>query len=312
MRRTRTTLVLGAGSSCGFNYPTGANLRKEILSLASPVYRDLVTQAGLLQFKKPNLTEFIESFRKSQMHSIDAFLARRPEFVHIGKQAIAAILLSCEQGSRLDKPEYVDGWQQYLWNKISTESWDTLDFSWLRVVTFNYDKSFEQYLIGTIQNSYDKTISEAENKLCTLQIVHVYGSLGSALSFQEGFLEYGIGPSAADYAASSIQVVPEGRDDSPAITQAKEYLLWANRIAFLGFGFDKINMGRLDSQSTCRRSIPGEHGAQRSRRIYATCIGMKQGEILQAKRLLNSDFHFEPDFFDANCIDTLRESSLLD
>jgi hypothetical protein len=312
MKKNRTTLVLGAGSSCAFNYPTGASLRTEILSLASPPYRELSKQADLLQFKNPTLIEFIDAFRKSQMQSIDAFLARRPEFVDIGKRAIAGILLSCEESSKLDKTDYVDGWQQYLWNKISTEAWGNLDFSWLRIITFNYDKSLEQYLINAIQHSYNKSLIDAETKLSSLKIIHVYGSLGAALSFEEGYLQHGIGPNAAHIAAHSIQVIPEGRDDSPSIRQAKEHLLWANKIAFLGFGFDKTNMGRLDSQTTCRRSIPGEHGLPRNRKIYATCKGMKQGEISQAKTLLNSDFQYEPIFIDANCIDTLRESSLFD
>jgi hypothetical protein len=45
--------------------------------------------AGL--YSEDNLLQkFVNSFKQSQMFSIDAFLARRPEFSEIGKRSVVA------------------------------------------------------------------------------------------------------------------------------------------------------------------------------------------------------------------------------
>ena len=312
MFRRKITLVLGAGASISLGYPTGASLRKEILSLASPPFQELVEAAGLQTLGPSHLTEFIDAFRKSQMYSIDAFLARRSEFTKIGKQCIAAIILNHEAKSKPDRIDYEDGWYQYLWNKISTSSWEELNFLNLRVVTFNYDRSLEQWLLSAIQHSYGKTLDEAVEKLRSLQVVHVYGCLGSALPGSSEYLQYGYGPKGTPFVADSIQVIPEGRDNSPSLDTAKLHLLWADKIAFLGFGFDETNMMRLDATNTCRRNIQMEGGSIRFRTIYATALGLTSSEATRISSSIAPGSTVDPRFFDGNCIDMLREYSVFE
>lgn len=255
MISTNTTLVLGAGASLAMGYPTGRGLRDALLQITSQDQQEFAIGAGLFNLGPPSIHEFVDAFRQSQMYSIDAFLARRPEFTQVGKQAIAAVLLKCEAASSLDRWNHADGWYQYLWNQFGTCPWEELDFTPLRIVTFNYDRSLEHYLLQVIQHSYGKPAQAALEKLGVLKIVHVYGVLGGALPGHTNYLKYGIGHPAAAVAAQSLQVIPEGRDDSATLSLARDHLLWANRIGFLGFGYDQTNMTRLNSETTCRRSI---------------------------------------------------------
>jgi hypothetical protein len=122
MISTNTTLVLGAGASIAMGYPTGGQLRDELLKLADSDRQGFSVAAGLFGPSHPSIHEFVDAFRQSQMYSIDAFLARRPAFTEIGKRAIAAVLLRCEQASSLDKWQHDDGWYQYLWMLAPTEN----------------------------------------------------------------------------------------------------------------------------------------------------------------------------------------------
>lgn len=124
-----TALVLGAGASFAYGYPLGSGLRGEILSLLGHELRDLTKNSGLTDSRSWPIPEsdplrtFIEAFRNSQMYSVDAFLARRPEFSDIGKKAIAALLIAKESRHRLLGNDSEDHWYQYLFNQIASESW---------------------------------------------------------------------------------------------------------------------------------------------------------------------------------------------
>ena len=113
MISTNTTLVLGAGASIAMGYPTGGELRLELLKLTNVDKRQFSIESGLYAAGEEHLQGFIDAFRRSQMYSIDAFLARRPEFTDIGKRAIAAVLLEREAACSLDRWNHEDGWYQY-------------------------------------------------------------------------------------------------------------------------------------------------------------------------------------------------------
>lgn len=314
MLRNKTTLVLGAGSSLGMGYPTGAGLRTAILELADPERLQFSIQAGLFSPDGVALREFIDAFRMSQMYSIDSFLARRPQFTEIGKRAIAAVLLERERASQLDRSTHKDGWMQYLWNKFGAATWDELDFSCLRVVTFNYDRSLEHYLLQAICHSHGVAQDDALKKLQNLKIVHVYGSLSAPLPDSGEYLKHGYGPenNACAIVARHLQVIPEGRNDSDVLALAREHLLWAERIGFLGFGFDSLNMERLDTPRSCLREVD-HSGITTARQIFATAFGLTDAEIETASALIgnNSQHYGRPKFHREDCLTMLRESGLL-
>ena len=57
-------------------------------------------------------------------------------------------------------------------------------------------------------------------------------------------------------AADGIKVIPEARADSKEFDLAKQWFSSAQRIVFLGFGFDSINCQRLALASVLARRTP--------------------------------------------------------
>ena len=316
----KITLVLGAGASHAMGYPVGSGLRSSILDLAITKRQEFTITAGLY-YQENLLYRFVEAFRRSQMFSIDAFLARRPEFSEIGKRSIAALLLEIEDEQRLINTEHRDHWYRYFYNKFSAEAWEHLDFSNISIATFNYDRSLEKFLHESIKESYGKSDAEAAEKLGSLRIVHVYGSLGSPIPGNDNYLPYGgaISGQKVKIAAESLRVIPEGRDDDESLNAARAMLSDADCIAFMGFGFDEINVARLHAERTCRRKVAQPDVVYKSRQIVATCMGFTGAEAMKAFRLIGQEtdgYHAPstdpPGFYSSNCLDMLRETLILD
>lgn len=109
MAKAKTVLILGAGASHGYGFPVGSQLAQRILEL-----RDDEEASNGMSFGKQTIRDFVDAFRDAQSYSIDAFLGRRPEFVEVGKAAIAYILLTCEQTADLKNTENRDMREGYL------------------------------------------------------------------------------------------------------------------------------------------------------------------------------------------------------
>lgn len=316
MTISKTVLVLGAGASRAMGYPTGAELRQCLIDLGDHPRRHIAEAAGLLQ-RPEFLDSFVDAFKRSQMNSIDAFLARRPEFSEIGKHALATILLSFEDKRKLSNCEHDDHWYRYFFNTVSADSWSQFNLSAYAIVTFNYDRSFEHYLLNAIMHAYNVPAKEAIEKLSELEVIHVYGTLGAVFPVDNGYFEYGsaVSPTTVSKAATSLRVIPEGRNSDPTLSRAREILSEARTIGFLGFSFDKTNLERLDSTVTCKADIR-QGRTTSSRRVFATCYGMFAAEariahqLTAARTSLNSGT-FPEGFHASTCLEMLRMTQLL-
>lgn len=320
--RTPICLVLGAGASKPYELPLGIQLRQEIIGLKGDVL--LRRAAGLDEVPNPNiyssLDKFIDTFRYSGKYSIDAFLARNSEYIRIGKLAIAYTILRHEMFDNLIRHNPSEDWYQYLWNKISDVNWDDFDVSNISIISFNYDRSLEKYLVIAAINTYGKKLSEVRDRLSKMRIVHVYGSLGPAWPWEDGYLEYGadVTSEVISSAAQSIEVIPEAREDSERLTEAKKMLQSARKIAFLGFGFDSLNMQRLNLRETLEIKYLDKSTGWTNREIYFTCLGMYSEEVNGVASKLDPEFMKRPviglpeAFYDANSLTLLRKTLFFD
>jgi hypothetical protein len=103
---TDTVLILGAGASIPYGFPSGADLVIRICARGAGAYR-------AFGIEEQQAAEFIQALRASEQPSVDAFLEHRPNFMHVGMVAIAATLVECEQEANLRKP---GEWYGYLLN----------------------------------------------------------------------------------------------------------------------------------------------------------------------------------------------------
>jgi len=251
--RQRTVLVLGAGASAVFGFPSGRKLRDDIIAglskeIAQPF--QLLTAAG---FDAHHVASFRDTLRRSGQPSVDVFLEYRPEFIPVGKVAIAAALIPYEDEAKLWGGS--DNWYEHLWKHLGPSLMDDVAQSQLSVITFNYDRSLEHFLFSALKNAHNISTDDAARYLReVIRIVHVHGKLGElphadggrgiSRAYQPG------DPSslkdAAVAAARTIKIVHEGAQDDAEFVQARQLLAQAQIVCFLGFGYLKGNVERLE------------------------------------------------------------------
>lgn len=328
--KAETLLILGAGASYPYNFPLGSELQGYIAGLSDghtsiwPKLREY--------FPEARLRGFVSRFREASM-SIDSFLGiNAGTFDDIGKMAIASYICAMEssdnfyntsQRASLSHRE-PDHWYELLWKHIRSDVYDPADLAKnkLTIVTFNYDRSLEEFLHRAVQAAWNLTNDNAIQALGWLKVIHVYGCVGEHLSERHSGVRY---PNQRQYrsendaetifeASKCIRVIPDARkkdwDELPTVTAALEA---AQQICFLGFGYDPDNieiLGCLDTLSARRRSPkPGRPNPI----IVMSRIGIEDPEIDHAMDLIgvNSSTYDIRQFPGANNSMTLRKSGIL-
>jgi len=269
----KTVLVLGAGASMPYGFPSGMGLTNQIIL---PLKQDMphgvrqnikyITPEHLtaLEIGVKHFETFQQSLARSAL-SIDAFIENRSEFKKIGKLAIALVLQQCEDPDRIylgpkpyfnfdeepDKPRF-RSWYHLLWQHIADApfSFENYSKNKLSIITFNYDRSLEYFLFNAIKENSDKSNSDCAEKLSSIPIVHVYGSLGPLRELDERLgLPYDKpwDPTYAEFSLEYIHLIRNDKSEklSGEFEKAYQYLEEAEIIFFLGFGFDKTNLSRL-------------------------------------------------------------------
>jgi len=250
MIRSGTVLILGAGASAPFGFPCGRALLLEIAH-GIEVVRSKVGGLGhrLVEcgYDRDLVKRFGRELLLSMQPSVDAFLEKRSEYVEIGKAAIACALIPYERERELYRyPGKGPHWYEYSFSQMGT----TLDYfknSQLSVITFNYDRSLEHFLFLALKYSHGLSDEECEKELKAVRIVHMYGTLGGSLHLEEGSRPYNdeVTPDVAKQCTSAIRILHEDTIDDPELDEARELLMHARVICFLGFGYHYVNIRRL-------------------------------------------------------------------
>ncbi|HBB67905.1 MAG: hypothetical protein A2X28_04000 [Elusimicrobia bacterium GWA2_56_46] len=257
-----TVLVLGAGASIPYGYPSGPGLVKDIihsLSKADRINPNYHRQLVFMGFQEALISAFINDLMRSNVRSIDEFLECRPDYREIGKIAIAQSIIARERAfsredlqDRVERGHYIydkpDFWYAELIRAISGKSGEFVDNN-LSIITFNYDRSLEYFLYDALMSKYGKSAEEKVIKtICSLHINHVHGKLGD-LPWEGGghIRAYGAVKSDDELRAvgNLITILYEGERQSQEFERAYQSLHGAQRILFLGFGYHRSNLARL-------------------------------------------------------------------
>jgi hypothetical protein len=277
---TETVFVLGAGASAPYGFPTGIQLRQRLceqLRSGHPINELLRT----CKQEKSRIRQLHEQFERSGVASIDSFIAFRPEFQEIGELAIAAALIPLENREALTRVEGRQGnggWYQMLWNELLAGLSDQKDLSRNRVrfITFNYDRSLEQYLHDAISSTFGIEPGQAQEELAKLPIQHVYGSLGGYVpnvGYRYGGHQGDELAGAILNAARSIKTVPAAR--GPTDEVSVNWLATAERVFVMGFGFDPTNCDRVNLKGACSQA----KRQQSPRPIFANAFHLTTAEM---------------------------------
>ncbi len=244
----KTVLILGAGASMPYEFPSGASLVQQICSNLTNRHqgRKVIDDHFMHDYLSGEVDNFIKDLSLSGRQSIDVFLMNRPEYERIGKVAIAAILIPCESHSNLfsvDKSK----WYQFLFNNLGT-NFEEFGENKLAIITYNYDRSLEFYLKTVLEHTHKKNEGEALEQLKKIPIIHLHGNLGNLPGMGEKYIrkyEKKLSTTALSYCENTIKVVHENIDGQPQFTEANKLIKEAETICFLGFGYDKTNLDRL-------------------------------------------------------------------
>lgn len=279
-----TVLVLGAGASIPYGFPSGHRLKKKIITTSPHEFVPSLTTKGVTEKSwRVKCEQFCDDLKLSSQPSVDAFLERRPKDMELGKQLIAHVLISCENRNSLCPAD--PDWYQYLWWQMDRD-FDAFRENKLAVITFNYDRSLEQFLLTALMKSYDKSLEEAAVELKSIPIIHVYGQLGllewQANDDQKADVRpYDIERTreTIKIAARGIQILSEGQGESAQFRKAHDLLIAAERVYFLGFGYNETNMERL------KLPLSGTPCYDSQRRMFGSSYGrtVEENNVTQIK-----------------------------
>jgi hypothetical protein len=255
----KTVFVTGAGASAPYDFPTGEKLKDEVIATLISNDPQTVDLFNELTFYPDQRQEFARRLRRSGKYSVDAFLEHNSDFVDIGKTAIARVLIAKEQLNTLFER---NDWLKYLYQHLNCP-FEQFGSNAVAFITYNYDRSLEAYLFECLRSGYGRSDKACAAQLAQIPIVHLHGDLG-ALPWQEvatDIRDYDteISASTVSLAARRIKIIheePAERDDK--FNEAKRLLTEAERVYFLGFGYDHKNMERLDVLNWAReRNVYG-------------------------------------------------------
>jgi hypothetical protein len=344
----KTVFILGAGSDNIYGFPTGSGLREYIIKdfindLASvwDIYNEPPHPEKYQYFlfnTHPQINakikrcfletapEFIDRFKNSSNLSIDLFLSRNQKFEEIGKLAIIIKILKAERDSKfredLDKEIQGIDWYKHIFTEMSktlTEPDSYVNFkdNNLTFVTFNYDRSIENFIHESFYNSFDaivdyKLVTDSNNenipaKLIPFKFLHVYGKISDLPWQSNESIFYGAnGEIEIKKYSENIKIIYDKRKSEQEIKTIKGEINNAERIYFLGFGFALENLKILE--------IP--HLLKPGQKVYATAFNWKEKEIEKLKKNFTQNQAFnkaltlkksELIIKNTNCLDLLRD-----
>ena len=182
-------LILGAGASKPYGYPTALELRKEIITNLIPrlkYYNDEHNKTADFD-NEPYIKKIkgmISVFKNSSTSSIDLFLSRNNKYYVHGKQVITFLLANYELESnfREDIKESKYDWYFNLYEVltkgiISPDDVPKFSENKISIITFNYDRSFEHFIYDSLINSFTSKREEIHKLMQNFKVIHVYGKL---------------------------------------------------------------------------------------------------------------------------------------
>jgi hypothetical protein len=265
-----TVLVLGAGASTTYGYPTGEMLVNQIVSGdENNLEKQLRRDAG---YTDELMNTFRRELRLASVGSVDSFLEHRGDYREIGKFLIAHRLVRLEDLDILHRTESQEPRKDFWYPRLLGHLFDgrtPLSDNKISIITFNYDRSLEQFLHTAIKHRVNWSDEKTAEQLTTIPIVHVHGSLGSLPWQSSDGRPYGntTDIDTIQRAADSINIVSDTVDETKEFRQARELLEEAEFIFFFGFGYGQANMRRLNI-----KEILGHRRVPR-RQAFGTAVG---------------------------------------
>ncbi|MDO8272797.1 MAG: hypothetical protein Q7U82_12925 [Gammaproteobacteria bacterium] len=273
MFEVHTTLVLGAGASCGYNYPLGHDLVDKLISSCRG-YTDMRNPSRGDYLKLKEALEFYDPV------SIDSFLYHyedKSRLILTAKRLISEVIIRSAQEERFKRPDpssnkgdkELTNWYRFLWEALvsgqsAAELSDPEKPLNLNVVSFNYDASLERYFYTRVTSNVSMFTKDQQItflKKISASIHHVYGCVMNyawAGGDDDPDVYAPIGSddleSMVSKAYTRIKLISERSQSN--YQDIRECFSRSAQVIFLGFGFDDTNIGEkvLDLKKSLYRN----------------------------------------------------------
>lgn len=287
-----TVYVIGAGASSEAGLPIGKGLKDEISKLFTskderdPYDHDIKTAYKASAKDSTDVNSFFLAAKKietglSQTESIDNFIHRHRDDENValcGKLAIVKSILAAEKSSHfniessnknpaIDYESLVSKWYTPFFQSITkgcTIGQLKDRFESITLIIFNYDRCIEHFLYSQLIKVYACTKDQAAELVNDIKIYHPYGDVGSLPWCNRNLdknriLNFGEKPHHTQLLAlaQGIKTFTEGNDpDASEKMQIRTHMGKANRVVFLGFAFDTLNMQLINSRTGIDSFLP--------------------------------------------------------
>ncbi len=292
-----TVLILGAGASIPYKFPSGPDLFLKVCDSLEAVDSDMFKFLHEeMEFGGDCIKDFVACLRTSGRSSVDAFLETREDFMEIGKLAIAACLVPHEDAGILFATAIqAKNWYKHLFEQMSPSheegsmgnAVEKFADNNISFITFNYDRSLEHFLHASMKSSYRLSESQAGNIVNQIPIIHLHGALGylpwSANDKPKRPYDPGLKSGYVDIAAKGIKVISESIDEDPEFIAAHKLIQEAKVIIFVGFGYNRMNLKRLNLDDAAEATL------------YGTSYGLEKREIKDTEKMIGRDIFLDPD-----------------
>lgn len=268
MGNEKIVLILGAGASHPYGFPTMADMEIDIIENFEKYYSKYILDwLGLdnddIKASLDKVKEFLDKYEGSNL-MIDEFISEKENHKYrtLGKLAIACSIINAEKNSRFRKNSYdtKSDWYKLffklLYRKRQKNEKLILSNQNISIITFNYDRSLEYFLFDSLSKLHSSSPKKNIDDLNALKIIHVYGQImgldwqsppPTIYEGQRRYIDYRKieNDLQLEMCANSIVTIYEDREKLKQLIVARKLIKDSKRILFLGFGFDEFNLKNL-------------------------------------------------------------------
>jgi hypothetical protein len=311
MLPSKTVFIVGAGASFEAGMPVGTTLRETISTKLDIRFDDFGSK-----FVGTGDRAIFESLDRKYGQKINFYLGKCwqirdgiilspsvDDFINAhqhdaaiaecGKIAISRSILEAERRSKLfyEKRSIRDtinfksiadswygGFYQLLSQGVTKGNLDSI-FENVTIISFNYDRCIEHYLVHAIAAHYQIPIEAASKLVESLTIFHPYGSVGRYFGVQQGRVEFGFGGTPnIDDVLSNLKTFTEKTEDAEGLNSIRKAIVDAEVLVFLGNAFHPINTELLIDETFTSTTV--------SKRIFATRKGISDADLNVVRKQL--------------------------
>jgi len=242
--------ILGAGSSRGYNYPSGPELRTDIIKACKLAIRqkgyahedEKDFEARYLQNKYgiDKIRTFLDILITAQHNTIDDFIkSYSPLYDDITRECIALTLLLREQN--FDKSNVFPIDKESVYSELIRSSYpnrESLNNKKIYFVTFNYDISLDVYIQDNIKKRFNLTDEEEKTYFKKRNIIHLHGMLlSNEIGWKMGrrYGNFELSEGLIKGCAESIKIISDVQESDKEFQTAKDLIFQAKKYIFPWF-----------------------------------------------------------------------------